>query len=173
MYDGKRGGYLQGDPFNHALARNSGTSKMQRGRCLPSIWCGRSCSLVLITLSVPPYMRHSGPGYLKKSYCFVLRKYRGHSMREAHNVQTPRSVERKTARTVDAGCMLLHKSPKGEYVSNTQSDNTKRSLGALHRYRPFYSCFVVVYESTSELSKTTLSTAFHSRLLFCIFLGER
>ena len=29
------------------------------------------------------------------------------------------------------------------------------------------------YESTSELSKTTLSTAFHSILVFCIFLGER
>ena len=29
------------------------------------------------------------------------------------------------------------------------------------------------YESTSELSKTTLSTAFHSKLFFCIFLGER
>ena len=30
-----------------------------------------------------------------------------------------------------------------------------------------------IYESTSELSKTTLSTAFHSILVFCIFLGER
>ena len=33
--------------------------------------------------------------------------------------------------------------------------------------------YVYIYESTSELSKTTLSTAFHSILVFCIFLGER
>ena len=82
-----------------------------------------------------------------------------------------------TAKSCD--CLTLAVKSAGD---ESAKDSLKQSLFsrrmAVLRQRhleqpPYIYILIYVYESTSELSKTTLSTAFHSILVFCIFFGER